>query len=132
MKSIVSFILGFIAGVASILIFGLSLNGTGLEQGKTMFEAPGECISTSRMRVLQVVDKNSAIATEMKYDDIHKDYTIKSNGVAVLITNDDNNSYYDDQQISVPSGKCLKQVGVYKYTAKSGMAKTIPIVKIME
>ena len=132
MKSIVSFILGFIAGVASIFILGLSLNGTEQEQGKTMFEVPGECISTSRMRVLQVVDKNSAIATEMEYLDILKDYTIKSNGIGVLITNDENNSYYDDQQVTVPSGKCFRQVGVYKYTAKSGMAKTIPIVKIME
>jgi hypothetical protein len=68
----------------------------------------------------------------MEYLDILKDYTIKSNGVAVLITNDDNKSYYDDQQVTVPSGKCFRQVGVYKYTANSGMAKTIPIVKIME
>ena len=82
--------------------------------------------------LLQVVDKNSAIATEMEYLDILKDYTIKSNGIGVLITNDENNSYYDDQQVTVPSGKCFRQVGVYKYTANSGMAKTIPIVKIME
>jgi hypothetical protein len=63
--------------------------------------------------------------------DFLKDYSIKSNGIGVLITNDENNSYYDGQQVTVPSGKCFRQVGVYKYTANSGMAKTIPIVKIM-
>ena len=131
MKSIVSFILGFIAGVVSLFLLALIIKSSG-GQGKTMFETPGECISTSRMQVLQVVDKNSAIATEMEYVDFLKDYSIKSNGIGVLITNDENNSYYDDQQVTVPCGKCFRQVGVYKYTANSGMAKTIPIVKIME
>jgi hypothetical protein len=132
MKSIVSFILGFIAGVASILIFGLSLNGTGLEQGKTMFEAPGECISTSKMQVIQVIDENSAIAYEVEYNDVLKKDFIKSDGIIVLVTNDNDNVYYDEQIVNLPSGKCFRQVGVYKYTAKSDMNKTIPIVKIME
>ena len=108
MKSIVSFILGFIAGVASIFILALLLDETEQEQGKTMFETPGECISTSRMQVLQVVDKNSAIATEMEYVDFLKDYSIKSNGIGVLITNDENNSYYDDQQVTVISASTVE------------------------
>ena len=131
MKSIVSFILGFIAGVGSLLLLALVIHGTD-EENRTMFEAPGECISTSKMQVIQVIDENSAIAYEVEYNDVLKKDFIKSDGIIVLVTNDNDNVYYDEQIVNLPSGKCFRQVGVYKYTAKSGMAKTIPIVKIME
>ena len=39
-------------------------------------------------------------------------------------------SYYDDQIIKIPSGKCVKQIGVYKYQTKDGFEKTVPIVDI--
>ena len=131
MKSIVSFILGFIAGVASLFVIALVVNYSG-EQDKTMFATPGECISTSCMQVLQVVDGNSAIAYEVEYNEVLEKYYIKSDAITVLLTNDNDNAYFDEQIVKLPSGKCFRQVGVYKYTANSGMAKTIPIVKIME
>ena len=131
MKSIVSFILGFIAGVGSLLLLALVIHGTD-EENRTMFETPGECISTSKMQVIQVIDENSAIAYEVEYNEFLKKDCIKSDGIIVLVTNDNDNVYYDEQIVNLPSGKCFRQVGVYKYTAKSGMNKTIPIVKIME
>ena len=131
MKSIVSFILGFIAGVVSLFLLALIIKSSG-GQDKTMFEAPGECISTSKMQVIQVIDENSAIAYEVEYNDVLKKDFIKSDGIIVLVTNDNDNVYYDEQIVNLPSGKCFRQVGVYKYTANSGMDKTIPIVKIME
>ena len=32
--------------------------------------------------------------------------------------------------MTIPSGKCAKQIGIFKYSAKSGMEKTVPIVGI--
>ena len=45
--------------------------------------------------------------------------------------NDNGEYYYDEQIIKVPKGKCMRQVGIYKYQAKSGIEKTVPIVMLM-
>ena len=36
----------------------------------------------------------------------------------------------DDKKIIVPKGKCAKQFGVYQYTTKQGVQKTVPAVII--
>ena len=50
----------------------------------------------------------------------------------VLITNDNDEYYYDDQLIKIPKGKCMRQIGVYKYPTRMNMEKTVPIVKLMD
>ena len=52
--------------------------------------------------------------------------------LVVLLTNDSGEYYYDDQMIKTPKGKAMKQVGVYKYETRGGIAKTVPIVKLMD
>ena len=52
--------------------------------------------------------------------------------LVVLLTNDSGEYYYDDQMIKTPNGKAMKQVGVYKYETRGGIAKTVPIVKLMD
>ncbi len=50
----------------------------------------------------------------------------------VLLINDEGKYYYDDQIIEIPKGKCLRQIGVYKYMTKAEFEKTVPIAKIMD
>ena len=52
-------------------------------------------------------------------------------GLMVLFLCDEGKSYYDDQVIKVPEGKCAKQIGTFKYSTKAGFDKTVPIVSIL-
>lgn len=124
MKNFIVFILGLISGgiltVGLIMILAIGANES--DKGMTLLEQPGECISTNSFSVTQVIDENSALAREV---DLFSD-------LSVLLINDEGILYYDNQIISIPEGKCARQVGVYKYTTHSGIEKTVPIVKIME
>ena len=53
-----------------------------------------------------------------------------SDRILVLLINYDDKSYYDDQKIKIPSGKCARQIGTYRYTTKNEMVKTVPAVVI--
>ena len=124
MKNFIVFILGLISGgVLTIgLIMILAIGANESDKGMTMLEQPGECMSTNSFSVTQVIDENAALARET---DLFSD-------LLVLLVNDEGILYYDNQVISIPEGKCARQVGVYKYTTHSGIEKTVPIVKIME
>lgn len=124
MKNFIVFILGLISGgVLTIgLIMILAIGANESDKGMTMLEQPGECMSTNSFSVTQVIDENAALARET---DLFSD-------LLVLLVNDEGILYYDNQIISIPEGKCARQVGVYKYTTHSGIEKTVPIVKIME
>ncbi len=124
MKNLIIYILGVVSGgvltlgIMIILAIGLSED----DNGRTMLDQPGECMSTNSFRITQVIDEDAALAQEIdRFSDL-----------LVLIVNDEGTLYYDDQVIDIPNGKCARQVGVYKYTARSGIEKTVPIVKIME
>ena len=43
----------------------------------------------------------------------------------ILIINYEDKHFYDKQQIKIPKGKCLKQIGIYKNSYK-----TVPAVVI--
>ena len=124
MKNFIVFILGLISGgVLTIgLIMILAIGANESDKGMTMLEQPGECMSTNSFSVTQVIDENAALAREI---DLFSD-------LLVLLVNDEGILYYDNQIISIPEGKCARQVGVYKYATHSGIEKTVPIVKIME
>lgn len=53
-------------------------------------------------------------------------------GTIVLFAADEGDSYYDQQRITVPSGKVLKQVGVYRYVSRQDVEKTVPVVQIFD
>ncbi len=90
----------------------------------TLFDKPGNCVSTSYFKVSQVLDSGMAIATEidMKY---YPDY-IMAHGVRVVFVNHEGDHFYDEQIIKIPNGKCARQIGVYKY-----YSRTYPVVDIM-
>lgn len=83
----------------------------------------GECITTSgEIEVMQVLEPNIALAWTGRL--------FYSDRILVLPINYDDKSYYDEQKIKIPSGKCARQIGTYRYTAKNEMVKTVPAIVI--
>lgn len=124
MKKIWVFILGIITGIILTILFAVILTNTsnGGRRGLNMFEQPGEClIKKSSLKIFQVLEPTAALA--MIKDDF-------SSG-AYLLINQEGKSYYDDQVIKLPSGKCFKQIGTYQYPTKDERIKTVPVVQIM-
>ncbi len=123
MKKILIFVGGVITGAA--LVFGIAaiaaladvVDSTGI----TLFESEGECISRNSFEVFQVVEKGHALAKEDKF----------LSDLVVLFLNE-GEPYYDSQVIKIPAGKCVKQVGTYRYESKSEMIKTVPVVRVLD
>ena len=125
MKIVCIFIGGVVTGAILVVVVSMLIaGGNSTYKGITLFEKEGECISENSFKVFQVLDSGEALANEVK-----QGYLIPT-GLTVLFLNEDGLSYYDDQVIKIPSGKCAKQIGIFKYSAKSGMEKTVPIVGI--
>ena len=125
MKNFLIFLAGMITG--AVLLFGLNYfykHSSSSYNGITMFEQEGDIISTNSFRVIQVVD-GGALAME-QMDDL---FGLPS-GLVVLFADEAGNSYYDSQSITIPKGKCARQVGIYKYINGESMEKTVPVVVI--
>ena len=124
MKKVLIFIAGVVTGAILMLVIGNSSNGESSNNGMTFFEKEGDCISENNFEVFQVLDSGDALANEI-------DELSISTGLMVLFLCDEGKSYYDDQVIKVPEGKCAKQIGTFKYSTKAGFDKTVPIVSIL-
>ena len=141
MKRWLVFLLGFIAGIAFTFICVLIIaksNADSKPDGMTFFEQPTQCFTGENYVVIQTIEGKYALAYEEVY---HDEYLLFSSekikvrrktGVVVLITNDNGEYYYDEQEIPVPKGLCMRQVGVYNYLNKDNISKTVPIVKLMD
>ena len=88
-----------------------------------MFEKPKSKINAKDLTVFQVLPDGSALA---------KVENFSSWGMVVLLLPETDNGYYDDQSITVPRGKSLMQIGIFKYENKEEMVKTVPIVKVYD
>ena len=127
MKKALLFISGFVTGIvatilAAMLIIHTNQSNDGFP-GLTLFSEKGERITTSgEIEVMQVLAPNVALAWTggLFYSD----------RILVLLINYDDKSYYDEQKIKIPSGKCARQIGTYRYTAKNEMVKTVPAIVI--
>lgn len=130
MKNVLIFIAGFLTGIVTLTVIGYAMNSSNSPEENnrnfTLFETPGNCISTNDFEIFQVLDDYHALAHEKdgKYD--------ISTDLVVLFRNETPNSFYDEQRIKVPNGKCVRQIGVYKYETNSGSYKTVPVVCIMK
>ncbi len=95
--------------------------------GLKIFSEKGECLET-KSRVIEidkVLKPNMALAETGKiFDAGNVDYFL-SDGLEILIINYEGKHFYDKQQIKIPKGKCLRQVGIYK-----DYSKTVPAVVI--
>lgn len=88
-----------------------------------MFEKPQSKIKATDLRVFQVLPDGRALATVESFSNM---------GMVVLLLPETDNAYYDDQSITVPRGKSLMQIGIFKYENKEEMVKTVPIVKVYD
>lgn len=85
----------------------------------TFFDEPSEIMSDNSYKVERVLDDGSAIAQG-------KDEFGFYCGLNVLIW-DENASFYDNQIVKAPNGKCFKQIGIYK-----SLFETYPIVTLTD
>lgn len=132
MSKTLSFILGIITGaiitIATLFVIAkaTSVGQGSSNDGMTMFEQPGDIIPAKKFEVLQVVP-NGALA---KSEDTQ--FGVSSfTGPIVLFLSDGQNTYYDDEVITVPKGKVARQIGTYQYETRMGY-KTVPIVQVIE
>ncbi len=132
MKNLFIFLLGFIAGIISLIIVGIGISNSSENNmgiiGLTLFEQPEKSLSTKSFEILQVIDDGVALAQEI--ESVSRFGNITSD-LLILLIGDDGEYFYDDQVIKIPNGKCMRQVGIYQYTTKLDTRKTIPAAKIM-
>ncbi len=94
--------------------------------GITMFDKPGECVSRKNFEIQKVLESGNAIAKEISETISGHVFT---SDLEVMVLAKDGNTFYDNQIIKVPKGKCARQIGTYKYL-QYGNTKVIPIVEI--
>lgn len=124
MKNVLIFIAGIITGVVLMCLLILANGNVSGNNGVTLFEEEGECISENSFRVFQVSESGDALAQEIGGP------LNMPTGLVVLLLCEDGKSYYDDQIIRTSSAECAKQIGVFRYTTKEETEKTVPIVRI--
>ncbi len=121
MKNFLIFIAGVITGVVLLIMVGLLFMDKSNGDNITLLSEPGECISSNSFEIIQVLDNGNALARE--------DETF----LIVLFLAEKGISYYDDQIIEIPDGKCAKQIGIFRYTTRlDQLEKTVPVVKICD
>ncbi len=131
MKSWLKNILIFLAGMAAMFVIMITMvptPGDGLP-GLTLFkdQTQEKVIDAKQIEIFQVIEPNKALA-----DVTNKPYEIYDpDKILVLIIGDEKTTYYDDEKIDIPEGKCLKQIGIFQYESKSGTQKTVPVVSIV-
>ena len=137
MKNFLNFIAGLVTGtiVGALGLFLISFVIASAPDdnprdvpGLTMFEQPADVISSDSFEVFQVVNGGNALANavERSWSGSYTYY-----GMVVLFIADEGTHYYDDQVISVPYGKCVRQIGLYQYETEMGY-KTVPAVAICD
>lgn len=136
MKRIWVYLLGILTGIVvtviALVIIGASINAGSdpaakRANGMTFFENPGEIIDETSFKVFQALGDGTALA-EGK-GDAHSSIYL---GINALLYNEEGAPYYDEQVVTAPRGKCFRQVGIYRYSAKNGMDKTVPIIMVMD
>lgn len=145
-KNIFIFVGGFICGIIALLIFQFALENRDEDalDGLELLEQKGECITTDNAKVIQVISLNSALAVQLnKKIKLDKDLGFLSGvidmadmamsameGKLMLVLGDENQAFYDNEEIKLPKDKYFRKVGIYQYETKDNDWKTIPAVKI--
>ena len=94
--------------------------------GVRLFDEPGDIIKEKSFKVSQVVDDYAALAHGAGDSGYYWD------AIMYLLVNKDNKYYYDEEIVKVPSGKVVRQIGVFQYENRLGTNKTVPIVMFFD
>lgn len=129
MKKIWVYLLGVLTGIVVTFIV-LAIIGNSNKQkspdGVQFFDKAGEVMDCSNYQVFQALDDGYALAWESTEIGIPNPL-----GAVVLLYNEAGSPYYDRQMVSVSSGECFRQVGIFRYKQKDGDYATVPIVMLM-
>mgnify|MGYP000697215852 FL=1 len=125
-KSVLIYIGGIVTGIILtfvILLFVAKSNSDNpSNDNMIIFEQPQQKIDAKSFEVMQVLPDGNALAT------------VESNesfGMIVMLLANKNATYYDNQKIEVPTGKCARQIGTYRYMTRNNIEKTVPIIDIV-
>ena len=126
-KFILTYIGGIATGIVIVFVFGYCIAMSYINSDGTndieMYEEPTQTIDIRNFVVIQVLSDGSALASAEGLGNF---------GVIVLFNASEGDTYYDHQQIAIPSGKCLKQVGTYRYVSRQNENKTVPVVDVFD
>lgn len=133
MKKIWIFLAGMGTGIVLLFVILMVIAKVN-NSGVTTFQEPGEVIEGDAFEVFQVLPSGDALAYvqesySFEFDKIER---YKNTYVIVLLPCNEGKTYYDDQFIKIPKGKCARQIGVYKYTNNMDNEKTVPVVGIYD
>ena len=123
MKKWLIYVLGIITGVILTFAFAFCINlsnNSGII-GLEMFEEPGDYMEYSQFEVFQVLESGCALA-----------HTDDSFGAIVFIIPNEKQQFYDDQKIVLKNDQCAQHVGIYKYSTKMEIEKTVPAIRIID
>lgn len=90
------------------------------DNGLIIFPQKGKCFHTNQIRVFQAIRPGKALAMIGKLSD----------PTIVLLLDENEKPYYDDEIIDLPKDKCAKQIGTYQYETAEKIIKTVPAVHI--
>lgn len=125
-KSVLIYIGGIVTGIILtfvILLFVAKSNSDNpSNDNMIIFEQPQQIIDAKSFEVLQVLPDGNALATVDSPENF---------GMIVMFRAKGNASYYDDQKIEIPTGKCARQIGTYRYMTRNNIEKTVPIIDIV-
>lgn len=95
------------------------------DDGITLFDKPGDCVSRKNFEVQEVLESGDAIAREITR--ISSGFVLTSELEVLILAPEEGSSFYNNQIIKAPKGKCARQIGTYKYE-EYGNTKVIPII----
>lgn len=125
-KSVLIYIGGIVTGIILtfvILLFVAKSNSDNpSNDNMIIFEQPQQKIDAKSFEVLQVLPDGNALATVESNENF---------GMIVMFLANKNATYYDNQKIEVPTGKCARQIGTYRYMTRNNIEKTVPIIDIV-
>lgn len=125
-KSVLIYIGGIVTGIILtfvILLFVAKSNSDNpSNDNMIIFEQPQQKIDAKSFEVLQVLPDGNALATVESNENF---------GMIVMFLANKNAIYYDNQKIEVPTGKCARQIGTYRYMTRNNIEKTVPIIDIV-
>lgn len=125
-KSVLIYIGGIVTGIILtfvILLFVAKSNSDNpSNDNMIIFEQPQQKIDAKSFEVMQVLPDGNALATVESNENF---------GMIVMFLANKNATYYDNQKIEVPTGKCARQIGTYRYMTRNNIEKTVPIIDIV-
>lgn len=103
-----------------LLLFLFCITGC---TSSTLFSDNENCTSMTKFEIFQTLSFG-ALAHECTFDE-----GCSSFNQLVFLANQAGVDYYDGLVVNVPSGKCAVQNGVYRYTTKEDIFKTVPVIQ---